>query len=548
MVNPVPGYKVTTPFGKPGSWAAGYHTGEDYAAPIGALVVAAESGVVVYSGDSGGWGNAYGKQIIIDSNGIRHLYGHLSSRLVSRGDVVTAGDKIAYVGNTGRSTGPHLHYEERKNSFRYGVDARKPKFPTDPSTFNDIRYGSYHYGENRPAHRALQRRLFEKGFDPGFGDWPTEYYGDGTRGALAKFQESLGWTGADANGIPGPKTLEELGLPEKLIFRRDGLVYLTKMEEGTADSDSVWNLQVKLLLLGYSIPNGPTDYFGSQTKNAVKEFQKKLGWAPEDISGIPNALLLKKLGLNFVDDLDQPVYPKPQPKPVDKKPEAPEWMPSGAIWDPLQWADGRWVTGLRAFSVFDSPAPKVTLHTTEGSSKPNWSQINSGFPHATVSYEEKTVWWHIPIDMAAFTLAGGERSPNSAGGVNIQLEIVGFAKDSPNWSQEKCDWLREVIEEICEKIECPYVYPLPVTGSDGYGSSGTVRQTWPKMVDTTGVVLHSHWPFNNHWDAGKVPIDRLTGFPVVIEVPPIVGADPRWDTLATALRMTADLLGENTDE
>ncbi|CAF0890284.1 unnamed protein product [Rotaria sordida] len=127
-VSPVPGKKITTPFGKKGSWIAGYHTGDDYACPVGTKVVATKAGVV----KAGSWGSSYGTHLIIeskDSSGkiIRHLYAHLSKKLLKTGAKVKAGQQIGKSGNTGRTTGPHLHYEERVSPYGY-YNHRKPQF------------------------------------------------------------------------------------------------------------------------------------------------------------------------------------------------------------------------------------------------------------------------------------------------------------------------------------------------------------------------------------------------------------------------------------
>lgn len=88
------------------------HTGIDISAPIGSRVVAADSGEVIYTGYMGGYGNV----VIVDhGGGISTLYAHLSSILVKEGTKVERGDTIARSGNTGWSTGPHLHFEVRKN-------------------------------------------------------------------------------------------------------------------------------------------------------------------------------------------------------------------------------------------------------------------------------------------------------------------------------------------------------------------------------------------------------------------------------------------------
>ena len=120
---PVPGRSVTTPFGKKGSWAAGYHTGDDYACPVGTSVRATASGTVI----NANWGADYGTHIVIESpDRIRQLYAHLSKKTVNVGQKVSAGQEIGKSGNTGRSTGPHLHYEERVSPYAY-KNHRKPQ-------------------------------------------------------------------------------------------------------------------------------------------------------------------------------------------------------------------------------------------------------------------------------------------------------------------------------------------------------------------------------------------------------------------------------------
>ena len=87
-----------------------YHRGVDFMAPIGTPVYAAASGRVVIT--SGGWSGGYGNQTVIDHGGGRATrYAHLSSIAVSVGQTVGRGEVIGYSGNTGRSSGPHLHFE-----------------------------------------------------------------------------------------------------------------------------------------------------------------------------------------------------------------------------------------------------------------------------------------------------------------------------------------------------------------------------------------------------------------------------------------------------
>ena len=81
-------------------------------------MVSAASGTVIKA-YSGGWGGGYGNHVMIDhGNGMMTVYAHLSSVGVSTGQSVSAGQVIGRVGNTGQSTGPHLHFEVRINGVK----------------------------------------------------------------------------------------------------------------------------------------------------------------------------------------------------------------------------------------------------------------------------------------------------------------------------------------------------------------------------------------------------------------------------------------------
>jgi murein DD-endopeptidase MepM/ murein hydrolase activator NlpD len=89
-----------------------FHSGQDIDAPHGTPVVAGASGMVTFAG----WQNGYGQLVVIDhGGGLSTRYGHLSHIDVDLGKVVTRGEFLGKVGSTGRSTGPHLHYEVRIN-------------------------------------------------------------------------------------------------------------------------------------------------------------------------------------------------------------------------------------------------------------------------------------------------------------------------------------------------------------------------------------------------------------------------------------------------
>ena len=91
------------------------HKGLDIAAPKGTPIIATADGIVTFAGSKGLLGNT----IVVDhGHGISTRYAHCSKILKSRGDGVKRGDIIARVGNTGRSTGPHLHYEVRINNLQ----------------------------------------------------------------------------------------------------------------------------------------------------------------------------------------------------------------------------------------------------------------------------------------------------------------------------------------------------------------------------------------------------------------------------------------------
>jgi murein DD-endopeptidase MepM/ murein hydrolase activator NlpD len=111
--SPVPGAALGSPYGMrvdPLSGAVGYHPGVDFEAEAGEQIHAAAGGVVVMAGDCGGYGNC----VVIDhGHSMGTLYAHQSRVLVAVGDRVGDGQVLGLVGSTGKSTGPHLHFEVR---------------------------------------------------------------------------------------------------------------------------------------------------------------------------------------------------------------------------------------------------------------------------------------------------------------------------------------------------------------------------------------------------------------------------------------------------
>lgn len=116
--NKVSAQTTPSPAGRPvgGVLTQNYHTGHnglDFGIPVGTNIKTTMDGKVVYAG----WNDqGYGNLVIVENGAYRTYYAHLSSIPVSVGDQVSAGETIGLSGNTGRSTGPHLHYEIRKNN------------------------------------------------------------------------------------------------------------------------------------------------------------------------------------------------------------------------------------------------------------------------------------------------------------------------------------------------------------------------------------------------------------------------------------------------
>lgn len=109
-------YRVSSVFGNrrdPFNGSSAFHSGLDIAAPAGTSVLAAGDGRVSFAGQKSGYGNVVE---ISHAGGTISRYAHLSAILVSVGAHVKAGDVVARVGSTGRSTGPHLHFELRRNN------------------------------------------------------------------------------------------------------------------------------------------------------------------------------------------------------------------------------------------------------------------------------------------------------------------------------------------------------------------------------------------------------------------------------------------------
>lgn len=120
---PVQGGKVSSSFGR--RWLS-FHEGIDLPGAIGTSILAAHDGVVAYSGDTI---RGYGNMIVLKADGLVTVYAHNQRNLVRVGERVRRGTRIALLGNTGKSTGPHLHFETRV------VNAQGKLMAVDPMVF-----------------------------------------------------------------------------------------------------------------------------------------------------------------------------------------------------------------------------------------------------------------------------------------------------------------------------------------------------------------------------------------------------------------------------
>jgi murein DD-endopeptidase MepM/ murein hydrolase activator NlpD len=115
IANPSPGHSISSIFGvrkDPLLGTPAMHSGMDFRAPIGSDARATAAGTVI----SAGWNGGYGRMVEVQhTGGFTTRYGHLSKILVKKGQELSAGDVVGKVGSSGRSTGPHLHYEVRRN-------------------------------------------------------------------------------------------------------------------------------------------------------------------------------------------------------------------------------------------------------------------------------------------------------------------------------------------------------------------------------------------------------------------------------------------------
>jgi hypothetical protein len=482
MVNPVPGYGISSAYGKRGPYwkSCGWHTGCDIGAPKGTPIVAPISGTIRHRN----YGSAFGPYqfVISPSQGQPFAAGevffaHVLSRLKD-GTEVKAGQVISKVGSLGNATGPHLHLEYHAVKQQWNCQVMRNPQPVI--------------------------------------DWqPT-----GTKPPP---------TGGGGSAYPTPTSKK---------------VYLSKLKYGQKDSDSVWYLQDALNKHSLPAPGNFTidpktgGYF-TQTDTQVRTCQEAHGFtiggkSDDSVGPSQAAHLFSGMGLEVIDDTGTTSPPPVQPPTTGDKPAAPSLLYPTAVWDPIAKSGGGYFTGLRAFK---GTAKKITLHSTETAVKPNWVQQQSGIPHFTINLKMGNCWQHLPLDMAAYTLKGGTHSPNSDSGVNIQIEVIGYTRDAPNWSDEEYARLRLLCEWIAVNTGVPVDVPFPFVNPK--------RQGWSQWEQASGIVGHVHAPYNTHTDITGLDVDRLLWTPDKPVEPPV--EPPATGGYATVEQLDAAISGLRAD-
>lgn len=213
------------------------------------------------------------------------------------------------------------------------------------------------------------------------------------------------------------------------------------------------------------------------------------------------------------------------------------------------WLDGftRIVgEGSGTWAPDDEDAPKIVLHTTEGSriqAALDAYRQNNSWPHLTVDPTTRTRWQHVPLDTPARAL----RNTSTPGQTNregrvYQVEILGFAGRSHLWDGDTLDWLgTDVVGPLARATGTPLQSTVEFFG-EGAGwvlASASARQRLSaKAWDTyTGILGHQHVPENTHWDPGAIDIDRILAAARNLTSPP-----PDQEDIMATLDDLAELL------
>lgn len=226
---PVKNPRITQQYGKPNTrYKAGRHTGLDLGMPVGTQLFSIVDGTVIDTSFDKSYGNKVVIEYVCDGVKYQDWFCHLDKAEVVKGQAVKAGQAIAKSGNSGNSTGPHLHLETRVAPFRYGNDVAHPCLPiadfVHPQSVNRPKPNIVQKVASVVAPSVpkaskivnLQELLAGQADDISLvqsalsvkvtGKWDAA-----TKTAYTKWQNSLGFKGKDADGIAGRTSLIKLG-------------------------------------------------------------------------------------------------------------------------------------------------------------------------------------------------------------------------------------------------------------------------------------------------------------------------------------------------
>jgi murein DD-endopeptidase MepM/ murein hydrolase activator NlpD len=235
LANPVDSPRVTQPWGRPNPrYKAKRHTGIDFGMPVGTQLYAIVDGTVANVMTDKSYGNVLVIAYVVNGVKYEDWYCHLSRVTVVKGQAVKAGEKVALSGNTGNSTGPHLHLETRIAPFKYGNDVAHPVLdlagivdpmapaerkvtvlqkvtapltPSVPKANKVVNFAELLRGDVDDV-KLVQAALVDI---VGATFTPNGKFGPQTTEAYKKWQRSLGYKGTSADGKPGKTSLIALG-------------------------------------------------------------------------------------------------------------------------------------------------------------------------------------------------------------------------------------------------------------------------------------------------------------------------------------------------
>ncbi len=398
MVSPVPGRAINPGYRVAGTkWrTCGFHTGQDYAAPLGTKVVAARGGTVVHVNYGSSLGNH--QFAIRPGDGTEDVYCHTRTR-PANGTKVTAGQAVAEIGVEGNTTGPHLHFERHKS---YGWACSLFDDPMKSHNAAGTITGGGGAGWAFPA----GKQVFEK-----FLVWHGhEQNSDGISDSIKAWQEML-----NHHSLQGGVDLPITG----------------RWFEMTAAETQKCQTQ--------HVPPADTPLSGVYV--GPKQFEHIRA-----ATGCPYVWVESQAA----------APPNPTVPPAGEKPPPPGLVYPGSIWDPIPRNSGGWYTGL---GVFVGSARKVTLHTTESTVKPPWEAMQSGIPHFTLDTVAGRVWQHLPLHTSAYTMKGGEHSVNTESGINIQIEMIGTASRVKEWTDNQYEQLENMLQWLNVNLGIPHSFP-----------------------------------------------------------------------------------------